>query len=183
MKFKTLAVLCILFLGVFAIPIFNSDYADAELNQSPRSMEWKKMDGLNWTQDHEDGVRQKFHELKIVLEDHHNVFRSKKSPERMGLLLNKQGTIIRDGDRIITGETNIADFFRKRGEQILIIDNMQIIDVGFINSVVEGHKIDHYVKLRYNIKLVTKKDDKVLKNADFPGTMILMHRHNCPWDG
>jgi hypothetical protein len=183
MKFKAMAVLCIFVLGVFAILIFNSDYADAELSQSRRRMEWLKMDGLNWTQDHEDGVRQKFHELKIVLEDLHNVLKSEKNPERMGLLLNRQGTLIRDGDKFITGEKNIADFFKTNRGQQLTIDQMQIIDVGFINRVVEGHKVDHYVKLRYNIKLELKEGGEILENHDFPSTMILMHRHNCPWDG
>lgn len=182
MKFRTFAVLCFFVLGLFIIVVFNSDSTDAELNQS-RRMDWQKMKGLKWTQDQEDGVNLKFHELKILLEDHHNVGRSKKNAERMALLLNRQGTIIRVDGQLITGEEDIKNFFGARLEQKLTIGPPEIIDVGFVNRVVEGHKVDHYVKLKYNIKMEMKENGEVLKNDDFLVTMILMHRNNCPWDG
>jgi hypothetical protein len=183
MKFKALVILCFFVLGIFALLVIYSDYADAQLSQRPRRMDWRKIDGLNWTQDHEDGVKLKFHEMKILLEEHHNIKRNDKSKKRMAYMLFRQGTIIRDGDRFIIGEDNIEDFFKRRGDQTLTIGQMEILDVGFVNRMVEGHMVDHYVKLKYNIKLETKEGDKVLKNDDFIGTMILMHRHNCPWDG
>jgi hypothetical protein len=183
MKFKNWAILGIFALGIIAFLVIYSGYADAELSQRPRRMDWRKIDGLNWTQDHEDGVKLKFHEMKILLEEHHNIKRDDKSTNRMAHLLFRQGTMIRVGDEFITGEENIADFFREKRGQTLTIGQMEIMDVGFINRMVEGHKVDHYVKLRYNIKLETQKGDEVFKNDDFFGTMIFMHRHNCPWDG
>ena len=182
MRFKALAVLCFFVLGLFVIVVFNSDNNDAELNQS-RRMDWRKMEGLNWTQDQENGVKMRFQELKLLLEYHHNDARFRKSPERIALLLVRQGAIIEKDEKFITSEKDIAEFFGKSRGQSLTIGKMEIIDVGFINRIVNGHFVDHYVKLKYNIKLVTKEGDEILKNDDFPGTMTLMHRHNCPWDG
>ena len=184
MKFRIFGILCLFLLGVFAIGVFNSGETDTEWNQQRPRPDWRKIKGLNWTQDHEAGVVMRFQELKLLLEYHFDANRKVYNTDRIGELLCRQGTIIQvsPGERI-TGKEAIVAFFDKRKGQFLIIDDMRIIDVGFINRTVNGNFVDHYVKLLYFIKLVQKKGDEIIENDDYPTTMTLMHRHNCPWDG
>jgi hypothetical protein len=182
MKFRTCTFVCIFVLGLFACVVFDSGMASTAPYQSQR-MDAGKLKALGWTKGLEDGVRQKFNEIKILLEYYHNVDRSDEGAARMALLLYRQGTIIEKDGEYISGEENIKKFLLGEKASSLNVGPAEIVDVGFLNRVVEGHKVDHYVKLESTIKMVEKRGDKIVENDDYTLILVLMHRNNCPWDG
>lgn len=175
MKFRIFFGLVVLVLAAFLFVLCKPEPADIGSNQEPED-EFMKMSGLNWSSEHAKNAMNKFHELRILLEDRFG----EEDFQRMGHLLARQGAVIRGKDGDVTGEEKLRLFFEGNAGRSLEISNPRIVRAGAINKIIDGWEVDRWVLMEFEIHLT---DPSTLQNQTSEGSVLLFHRNNCPWDG
>jgi hypothetical protein len=177
MKFKIFIGLIVLVFGTFVIVLCKPEPADMEMNQVQKK-DLTKMTGLEWNEEQERNVLDRFNEIEAVILD---LFQRGKYL-RIGHIFEKFGTVIINAEtgETITGRQAIGSFFENYSTRALTFGNELVVDGGVIEKRMGGQKINKWAKVTFEIHFSNKT---TLQNQTHGGGSLLFHRNDCPWDG
>jgi hypothetical protein len=197
MKLRTIVVLLVFTLSVFIAVFGLSGMDEASYQQEEKKLKWimpKGAELLGEEKPHYFGRSKQQYFMHAMLEKYKELTNSLEylykegdrfDLERMGLLLERQGTVIETDEGAVTGIEEIAKFFASQRKKTGVVefDLPLKARVSAIQKSMEGYKVDRVVHIKFQFSFITKEGSTVIQNDTYGGDTFLFHRYICRPDG